>query len=102
MRVVYEARLYGTKRVRLWIKGTARRSAAAVVTEGAGVAAAVVMPVGMMMGGRILGHAIRSASHSTMTTQVAFAAFAGIVMMLASMAAYHIIFMRPILRHLQC
>ena len=64
------------------------------------MAAAVVMPVGMMMGGRILGHAIRSASHSTMTTQVAFAAFAGIVMMLASMAAYHIIFMRPILRHL--
>ena len=91
--LVYEALLsFHMKTVRLWIKGSVRGFIKVLSLVG--------VSAGMMTGGRMLGDAIRAASRSAMTIQQELAALAGVVMMLGSMAAYYVIFMRQILRHL--
>ena len=99
-KVVFEGRRFRPERVRLWIKSTARVVVESIVEVLIPLGVVMGMSMGMLMGGHILGDASRAASHSAMTTQLALQAFAGVVMMLGSMVAYHLIVMRPILRRL--
>ena len=76
-----------------------RETAVSVLHRACRMVALGLFLTGLMTGSRVFGLAIRGELHATNVQQM-LAGFAGIVLALSSMTAYHHVFMRPTMRRL--